>query len=135
MGWFSKLIGTDKALTSVDNIVDKGSSILDKAFYTKEEKADFKAKMAGVWLKIQEVIANENTARAITRRILAVMFCGTFLSMLAAGCVIWKFDKEWAEFIFQSAGVLATSVALIIGFYFGYYAVENIVKKFKGKKE
>jgi hypothetical protein len=128
--WFT--VGS-KGVDMADKVLDGAVSGLDKLFFTDEEKAEFKQNAGKMYLEHQKIILSENTARSITRRILAVMIIGVFLAGLVFAVAIWKYNSAWAAFTLKVAGNLSTGFGAIIVFYYGYYAVGNLMDKRKGK--
>jgi len=117
MGWFGKLIGTDQAL-------ETGAKIIDKAFFTSEERAENATK---VLFKLQD----QFTPRAISRRILAFMFslsfCGAFMLSLVYACL----DKT--HVVNNIIGIakayhMGMIMMTIIMFYFGTYLADKFKK-------
>jgi len=136
MGLLSLFKSSDKVADMGKTIVEGTVAGIDKIFYTEEEKAENKMKITELkqkgyelWLKLQETIANENTARSITRRILAVMFCGSYLLLLLASATLFPWFAEWAGQLFEYAKVLTNPVLAVIIFYFGPYAVGKYLSK------
>lgn len=135
MGWLTTLIGTPKVVSTVADTVKSGVSMLDNAFYTKQEKATNALKMTDMWLKIQKIIADENSIRSITRRILAWGILVNFLIIIDIGVyliIMGNTEKVTAlkEFIIDTKmGWMALSVVI---FYFGYYGVQAIRGAKKG---
>lgn len=128
---FSALSKAVKAIDVADKFVDGAMSGIDKLFYTDEEKADSRKEAAKMYLAHQKLILGENTARSITRRYLAVMIIGVFLSGLIFAVGIWKYSQEWAKFTLEVTGNLATGFGMILVCYFGYYAAGNLMDKRK----
>lgn len=135
---FDLLSTSKKAVDIADKLIDGAVSGLDALVFTEEEKAEHglkimaqKTKVMDLWLKMQSVTANENTAKSITRRILAVMVITVFLGFLIFAVGVFKFYPDWAKFSLQAAGNLSTGFTAIIIFYYGYYAVGNILAKKK----
>jgi len=114
-----------------EKVLDGAISGIDKLFYTNEEKADSRKEVAKMYMAHQTLILGENTARSITRRILAIMIIGAFLSGLIFSVGIWKYSPGWAKFTLGVTGHLSTGFGGIIVFYYGYYAVGNIMDKRK----
>jgi len=133
MGLMS-IFGSVKVVDTVADTVKSGIEMLDEAFYTDQEKAADAGKIMDTWLEIQKAIAQENSIRSITRRILAWAVMGLFLILVLAACIIWKFDPAWAEYIKNI--IIETQLmylAMIIGFfYFGSYGLSTLIKKRKG---
>lgn len=123
----------DKGMDIADKVISGAIGGIDALIFTDQEKAEFNQKRANLWLKTQEVLANENTAKSITRRILAVMVMASFLFLLLFAVGIYKFDQGWAKFSLDVAGTLSTGFTAIIIFYFGYYAVGNLIDKRNNK--
>lgn len=156
MGFLSFLTGAkqaDKALGIVEKATSGIVNGLDALVYTDEEKSAAGQKITDSHIKLMDTLANENTARAITRRIIAVMFCANFLALLDFALVAYVVGliveaREWvvvtaekanpfveaARFSKELALTLTASVAAIIVFYFGYYGVKSIVGAMKAKK-
>jgi hypothetical protein len=129
MSWWSNIFGTStKAVDTVANIANGAVSGIDKLFFTEQEKAEFSAKTMQVWLEVQKVTAGESSIKSITRRLLAVAFIVVYLTLILASCIVWQFNPEYAKHVFQTAQTLNTPILTIIIFYFGYYAVSNVIK-------
>ena len=92
MGWFGKLLGTDKAMDTVKESAKSTFSIIDEAFYTDQEKADTRAKAAAIWLSAQKVVATQSAPTAISRRIIAWSIIGIVCFMVLQGCIYVAFD-------------------------------------------
>lgn len=110
---------------------DTVASGIDKVFFTKEEQAEAKAKAFEQWLEWYRLATEENTARSITRRYLAILFAGVFLFLILAAAGIWYFNVEYAAFLWELAKTLAPYVGGIMLFYFGYYGIKSVVKTAK----
>jgi len=128
--WFDK---TEKVINIADKFLDGAMSGIDKLVFTDQEKVEFSQAAGKAYLEHQKVILKENTAKSITRRILAVMVMGTFLLLLVFSVGIYTIDPEWSKFSLQVASTLSTGFTAIIVFYFGYYAIGNLMDKRNGK--
>jgi hypothetical protein len=117
-----------KAVDIVGDLASGAVSGIDKLFLTPEEKQDFSREVMKVWLDVQKVTAGESSIRSITRRLLAVSFCVVYLSLLITSCVVWHYNPDYSKQIFNVSQELNTPVLTIIIFYFGYYAVSNVIK-------
>lgn len=112
MSWFAKLIGTDEAFKV-------GAKIVDKAFYTAQERSEDATK---VLLALQD----QYTPRAISRRILAFLFCSNFIFIviLCVGLACAGEDKIVNEIIKVAdhfkIGWITMSIVI---FYFGKYLI------------
>lgn len=129
---------TAKAATKV---LDAGIAGVDKLFYTDEEKAEARARMGDAWLKLQEMMGEETTARAMTRRILAVGIVGAFIGLILASGGIYglgyfhPFFIEWANHLYDLATTNFDMLTLMVAtFYYGPYMVGQAINVWKGKK-
>jgi uncharacterized protein YjfI (DUF2170 family) len=113
------------------NVVTTGATMIDKAFYTDQEKAENNNKLVEMWLKLQSLIANDTGISAVARRGVAYIIMGTFCFLILFACVIWRFDAKWAEFILKT--VVDTDLAylaLTVGFFFyGFYSYGKYVNR------
>jgi hypothetical protein len=132
MAWYSFLSNIFTGSKAGGGIVSGAIKGIDALIFTEEEKAKFSQEVMKVWLDVQKVTANESSIRSVTRRILAVGFIISYLFLILAGCAVYKWDPVYSQFLFDTAMSLNTPVLTIIIFYFGYYAVSNIIK---AKKE
>ena len=131
MGFIGKLFGSQGIVDAATEMVKAAPKALDKMAFTAEEKDDSAKEKYQLWLRLQEIIANENSAYAITRRLLAVMTFGYFLTVLtvAAGCFIagiFVDDPDLRQRFVGAAGYLRqlaenqeNLVLLVAAFYFG----------------
>jgi len=150
MGILSWLTGGGKAVEKGAEALSGGFNLIDAAFHTDQEKAEGRKGWFDLWIKGQAVIQNESTARAITRRLIAVSVVGTFLLLVLVGCgmIVLGFDsvpvysKDGNEIIatisktgkmVEFLGELKFGVITltIIIFYFGYYGLQKVIGKFK----
>lgn len=134
MGWYNPATWfktSEKAVNMADKVVDGAIAGIDKLFFTEEERAEFSKAAGGQFLKFQEIIFKENTTRSITRRILAVMVMGVFLSFLVFAVAIWGINPEWAKFTLEVSSNLSTGFTAIIICYFGYYSIGSLMDKRK----
>jgi len=118
----------------VDTLADIRDGI-DVLWYTEEEKAGdvIKAKREGweLWLKTQGAIAAENSARALTRRILAKWYCGGFIILVFWAGVAWPISKLYAVYLIDLVKVLVWPTGAVITFYFGPYQVGQYLMRKK----
>jgi hypothetical protein len=132
MAWYSFLTGLFTGSKAGTGIVTGAIKGIDALIFTDEEKANFSKEVMTLWLDVQKVTANESSIRSVTRRILAVGFIASYLFLVLGGCAVYKWDVAYSQFLFDTAMSLNTPVLTIIIFYFGYYAVSNIIKAKKG---
>ncbi len=98
------------------SLVDKGVDMLDKAFYTEQEKAVQHSKFVGYWLKYLETTKGQNLAR----REIAIYTIRTYLFLVVFAIVVYPFNPEWSSFVFESTkDTLFWIVSAVIIFYFG----------------
>ena len=133
MGFLSFLLGSKDILDKTDNLANRALDGIDHLFYTDQEKAEHKGKFIDANLEFIKAQRDENSVRSRARRAIAIIVVANYLVLLNFGVIMWQYDKEYAAFIFKTAGALTLIVGTIIGFYFGYYAVKSIVKSIKGK--
>lgn len=116
-----------------EKVTDGLFSGIDKLILTEEEKKDYSASAAKIYLEHQKVTLGESTVKSITRRRLATMVMGTYLGLLVFAVIVYYINPDYAKFILVVAGLLTTGFTAIIIFYFGYYAIGNLIDKGKGK--
>ena len=120
----------------LDTVADIRSGI-DKIWYTEEERVDDiqKAKREGweFWLKTQAAISSENSARALTRRVLAKWYCGGFLILIFWAGVAYPINVEYSAYLIDLVKVLVWPTGAVITFYFGPYQVGQYLMR-KNKK-
>lgn len=122
MSWFSKLLGTDKALDTINTIAEGGLDLADKAFYTDQEKAEFRMKKADMWLRMSEMVSKQSAPTAISRRIIAWSVIGMVVFDLLVGTTLLLLDMHFILDKFLALNdTLGIDVAfpMVIGFYFG----------------
>ena len=100
---------------------------IDKANFTKEERADFNLKVAD---KAADFVGNtlsENTIRSKTRRKIAIFVVYNDFAIFWL-CVILKFLEKDIKPIIELVKVFNLSVALIVvlSFFFGGYYLKNV---------
>ena len=131
MGLLSFLSGSKKAMDTAGNIVDGAISGIDKLWFTPEEKSDASKKVLEIVLERVKLAVGESSVRSMTRRIIAIMFSGTFLTLLLASAIIYKFDSAWALHLYKTACTLTNAVIAIIIFYFGSYGIGYLMDRKK----
>ena len=131
MSIWATLFGMPKVIEGAVDVVKSGVDIVDKAFYTEQEKADNNTKVMDVWLKLQMLLANDNSVSAYTRRMIAFLSYTIFFILVIFACVVYKVDPEWAKFIIETVINLqiAWIVLVITGFFFGGYAWGKYISK------
>ena len=131
MSFFSTLFSVPKIVDTAAEVVIKGTDMIDKAFYTDQEKAENSNKLMAFWLELQKLIANDTGFSAIARRFVAYMITGVFLFLVVMACAVWKFDKDWSEFILKTIDKTDLGyLMLLVGFFFfGFYAFGKYIQK------
>jgi len=127
MGLLALLGMAPKVAETADKIVDGAIKGIDALFFTDEEKSRASLEAINLWIKTQEVIANENTARSITRRILAVMIIAFNLLAMLFTIAIYPFNIAWATFTLGLLSQFGFATGAVVVFYFGYYGFKQIV--------
>jgi len=129
--WIKTIFGAPRAVDAIATVVETGVSMVDKAFYTDQEKAENQTKFIEIWLKLQMILANDNSISAYTRRVIAIIVFANFFLIFFAIAGIWIFNKEWAEFLYKLAMAFQIVwIALTITvFFFGFYGFGKYVSK------
>ena len=138
MGILDFFTASKTATETAKNVVDGTIAGIDKIWYTDEEKAENIVKRIelfqqgyAIWLEAQKVLVNESTPRSITRRVLAILILGSFLALILGAGAVYFFNQVWAQWLIDCSGYLK-GLAITVGvFYFGYYAIGNVVESVK----
>ena len=131
MAWYNFFTSNDKVVDMAGKTVDGVIAGVDKLFFTDEEKSEASQKTIDTYLEFMKLATDENSVRSMTRRVLAVMILGSFLVMLVAAAIMWRFDPQWAGFVLGCAKSIDNLVLAIGIFYFGPY---QLTKMFQAKK-
>ena len=131
MGWFSKIFGTDA-------VIEKGVELIDKAFYTDEEKAQDKQKVIEMKMKHKLELLNAYQPYKLAQRYIAFGFVFVFLFIMLNGVVAQLYGLLNIQNVknalqFANEMYLGEIVMIIVTFYFGGGAAEGIISKFKSK--
>ena len=122
MSWFSKLLGTDKALDVVKDSAKSTFSIIDEAFHTDQEKAEGKLKAANIWLESQRTIAKQSAPTAISRRVIAWAIIGLVVFFCVQGSLyiaLEQTEKLTDLLKFIKAMWIGEAFTAVMVFYFG----------------
>ena len=125
MGFFSWIGNIFGAGKNAETIIEGAVSGIDALILTDEEKIQYKQGAYELWLKLQEITANESSARSISRRVLAVMIMGSFLILLFVAAVAYPFSIIYAKFLLSLAAQLNTLVLGVGGFYFATHLIRG----------
>lgn len=121
---------------AAEKVLDAGIRGIDALVYTDEEKAVAHQKLMDTWLKLQEQLAGESTVRAVTRRILAFIFAGSFVTLNLAAAVVYFWNDAYAQFLFNVAdGQFGIATTLVVGFYFGPHMLQRLVTSWRTDKK
>jgi hypothetical protein len=131
-GWIKTIFSTGKGVEAGIELAKDLSRGVDALFFTNEEKEKYRQEVAKLWLDAMEKTANENTARSITRRILAVLVLTQYNVFLYLMAVIYPFNADWAAFIYKLVEQSWIVVLTVIAFYFGPYFISYL---FTGGKD
>ena len=124
------LKGVWKALTSpgdgVKTFVDSGMDIVDKVFYTKEEKAENRQKVMDYYLEYQRITSPQNRAR----RVIAFTVTGLFVLLVLAGVIANGLGSgEFAKYIFETIDInIRKPFEYVVIFYFGVHLLRALKK-------
>lgn len=134
---FSWIGGTqaDKALDIAEKATGGIIRGIDALVFTDEEKANLGKQIAETHIKLMEVLTGENTARAITRRILAVMAYSVFFFLILASFAVFRIDPGWSKHALSLIELMATIILTITIFYFGYYGITNGIAAYSNGKK
>jgi hypothetical protein len=136
LSWFKAFFAaTPKLASNVADLIPTAANGIDKLFYTDQEKAEAGKEAFELWLKLQESTANESSVRGITRRILAFMFCGAFITSFMFVLVALPLNPQYAKEVVSTVDTfgLPWIVGTVVVFYFGPYMVGRMFNK-KGEK-
>ncbi len=115
MSWLSGIFSNNKVM-----------KLVDKAFYTKQEKAE----QHTLALKLYEPFK-------VAQRYLALLFCTPCVLFISTGLVFICIDKiERGQMIIDMTyNSLGTPSIIILTFYFGGGVAEGIIRNMKKKEE
>ena len=141
MGFLKALFpGADVA----GNVVEKGLGIIDKAFYTEQEKADdarrAKKAMVDEYLRWLEATSGQNRARRALAMLVAVLWAFTwFLALLLDVAAPWVSSevsnelRQSSEVLKGAATEMSTPFGVVMTFYFAMRPVNGLIDAFKAK--
>lgn len=130
----SWLKSSDKAVDAGIGLLNNGQKAIDALFYTDEEKSENAKKVMNGLVEYWKTKADENSVRSKARRVLAFGIIGNFLLLLDTSAVLEILNHHArAKAVFDIAVAESFMVGAATIFYFGYYGVQGIIKKAKGK--
>ncbi len=133
MNIFSGIVGGVKALfgagtDGTSNVMKVASGIggwIDGQQFTKQEQAEYNAKMIGHYSDYMQSTVAENTQRSLTRRNIALWVIRTEIALLVASAIIYRLDSELSLYIYKIATTSPMDY-LVLGigaFFFGSHLV------------
>lgn len=126
MGMFSWLTGNSDA---TEKAVDGAVSLLDNAFYTKEEQSQVALKMLEFRIDFAKATQHMSISRRIITIVVTAMWALVVLILLALGIIFGK-DAASVEFVFETMkDIVNPPFMIIVGFYF----LSQVVSKARGK--
>ena len=143
MGLWATIFGTPKAVdTAIDtgkNIINSTISGIDYAFFTNEEKQEVAMtalnKSIDTYMKYMETTLNESAARAITRRVIALIVIGNTTLLFDASALLYNYNRAWSTQLLNLAFSWLDLAMLVMFFYFGYYGVKAVAGLFRANVE
>lgn len=125
MGFWSWITGGSSVAEKVTDGVVNG---VDAIFYTDEEKAQDGMSRTKLWLKVQEVINQQQGATAITRRVLAVIaaIAWCFSLIMVAASIYGYGSADNAIALFNET---SKAFMLVMAFYFGKHVIMGLTGK------
>lgn len=119
-----RVFGTDKA---AESLIDNTANALDKLWYTKEEKAEDRAKSAtearGMVIEWMKATSGQNLARRLIALTVTIVWTTQYVTMMCLSVIgVWleNPDKtiESAKVIGEYAQNMNGAMMLILAFYF-----------------
>ena len=116
--------GTD----GTSNVMKVASGIggwIDGQQFTKQEQADYNAKMISHYSDYMKSTVAENTQRSLTRRNIALWVIRTEIALLVTSAIIYRLDSELSLYIYKIATTSPMDY-LVLGigaFFFGSHLV------------
>jgi len=131
VGLLSFLSGVSGVAKSMPKVVTGITGGLDALHFSQEERAGVITEITKTVVDYAKQTINESSIRSMTRRMLALLFCGSFLYLLLFSAMVWTWDVAWAAHTFNCAKQLINPVIAIIIFFFGSYGVGYFLDKKK----
>lgn len=126
MSFISKIFTSG---VDVNKAVDIVASAGDKLVFTQEERAETNMKATEGLSNFIIATADENTARSITRRYIAILIITVylFISLVILAVAIFNFDLALGLVDLTNKLSLGTAFITVIGFFFGSYLLKKYV--------
>lgn len=132
MGFLNSIFGSSK-------IVTQGLDMVDKAFYTDEEKAQDNQKIYAEKIDMKIKMLQAYHPYKVTQRFLAICFVFIYLFIMLNGILgqlytVISVSDVKSALEFANSMYLGQIVMLIMGFYFGGGFVESFQRTKSGSK-
>ncbi|MGW8181214.1 MAG: hypothetical protein ACWGQW_20990 [bacterium] len=122
--------GTSSGADNVMEVARGVGSWIDEQQFTDQEKSETMLKIADKVAGFVEATANENSARSITRRAIALWIIRAEILLMGLSGVAYPFNKEWSEYLFKLGAFDAPVGWLALGacvFFFGVHMLRTYV--------
>lgn len=132
MNIISTILASKKAIEIADKVATQAPSMVDQLFHTDEEKSNANLTWFTKWCDMMVQIKDENTARSITRRIIAIFIISVWSVFCVCGLIDVFLGLNKITQILNLADALYVSLVTgaVIAFYFGV----NIIDRFRSGK-
>ena len=126
------VFASKKAIDIAESVAKKAPEMVDNMFHTDQEKSQANLAWFGKWCEMMVQIKDENTARSITRRILAMFIIVIWAVFCFCGLVDIFLHLGNVDNILSLADALY--VALVTGAVITFYFGVSIIDRFRGGK-
>ena len=133
MGFWSWFTSSAK---TAENVSEMGKTLtegvvhgIDAVFYTDEEKARARQKGWDTLLQFWNVMSKENTEQSKARRDIAKMVMQSYFALIFIGIMVFRFDPNFAAFIFSVIKEIFWLVTMVAGIYFGPQQIAKVWPK------
>jgi hypothetical protein len=124
-----------RAVSTVTDIVQTTKEGLETLTVTSEQREKTIEQTMKAVTDYHNSIVGENTLRSRTRRMIALLFVIEYITLSVGGIIVWRIDPGYSQHIFSVVSSQNSILTMILVFYFGYYAVKNVIKEVRVKKE
>ena len=132
MGFFGSKSGRDNIVSGIKFVAAE----IDESTLKDEEKVKYHHQRIGHCLKFMEMNTDQNSDRSKARRDIAQRWINSYLVLIFLTLVVklWGTKDQYDSFI-DMLTLMGAGTLMILGFYFGYYGIQGIVKLVKGEKK
>lgn len=128
--WLTSSAKTAENVSEMGKTLTKGVvNGIDAIFYTDEEKADAKQKGWDTLLQFWDVMSKENTEQSKARRDIAKMVMQAYFALIFIGVMVFKYDPNFAGFVFDVVKEIFWLVTMVAGIYFGPQQIAKVWTK------